>query len=137
MTTNQEPTIQWEQALMKNWKGCASVRITVEQIQPGDIILAQYTRPTTEDSPPPEYTDSTAIFVVLEKPEQTFPNDFHALQIATLSPTGQLLGSVSYGTTTLPKGAKLWLLGSSIGERVSDARWLELSLNESDNSINE
>lgn len=137
MITEQKAPSQWKQALVENWKGCAPVRMTLEQIQPGDVILAQYTRPRTEDSPPLKYTDSTGIFVVLEKQEKTFPNDFHALQIATLSTAGQLLGSVSWGTTTLPEGAILWLLGSCRGERVSDARWRELSLNETDNPINE
>ena len=97
---------------MENWKGCASARINLEQAQPGDVILAQYTRPREEDSPPPEYTDSAAFFIVLEKPNKNFPSDFPALQIATLSPAGELLGSVSWGTTTLPEGAELWLLGS-------------------------
>ncbi len=88
MITDRKSTSLWQQALVENWKGCASVRITLEQAQPGDVILAQYTRPQQEDSPPPEYTDSAAIFIVLEKPDKNFPSDFPALQIATLSPAG-------------------------------------------------
>ena len=129
MITEQKPTSQWQQALVQNWKGCAAVRITLDQTQPGDVILAQYTRPREEDSPPPEYTDSLEIFIVLEKPAEKYPRDCHALRIAQLSLAGEILGSVSWGTTSLPEGAQLWLLGSSNGTRIPNARWLELSGN--------
>jgi hypothetical protein len=130
MTNEQIPTENWQQALAAGWKGCASVRMTLEQAQQGDVILAQYTRPREEDSPPPNYTDSIEIFVILEKPNEKFPRDCRALRIAQLSATGQLLGSVSWGTSTVPEGAELWLLGSCTGTGVQDARWSELSRNE-------
>ena len=126
----QIPTEKWQQALVAGWKGCASVPMTLEQAQQGDVILAQYTRPRQEDSPPPNLRDSIEIFVMLEKPNEKFPRDCRALRIAQLSATGQLLSSVSWGTSTLPEGAELWLLGSCSGTRVSDARWSELSRNE-------
>ncbi len=129
MITEQKPTSQWQQALVENWKGCASVRTTLEQIQPGDVVLAQYTRPGKEDSPPTEYTDSKTIFAVLQKPSESSGRDIPALEIVRFSPAGELLGSVSWGITTLPQGATLWLLGSCSGARMPDARWLELSLN--------
>jgi hypothetical protein len=134
MITEQKSTSQWQPALEKHWKGCAAVRITLEQTQPGDVIFAKYDRPAEEDSPPREYRDSTAIFVVLKKHDES-ARDIPAMEIARLSHTGDLLGSMSWGTTTLPKGAKFWLLGSCCGERVSNARWVELSLNESNNPI--
>jgi len=122
MITEQKSTGQWQQALVENWKGCAALRITLEQAEPGDIILAQYTRPREEDCPPPEYTDSLEIFIMLEKSGEKYPGDCRALRIAQLSPTGEVLGSVSWGTTSLPEGAQLWLLGSSDGTRIPDAR---------------
>jgi hypothetical protein len=128
MITEQKSTSQWQQALVENWKGCASVRITLEQIRPGDVILAQYTRPRRADSPPPEYIDSKTIFVVLHRPGESCGRDITALEIVRLSPVGELLGSMSWGITTLPEGSTLWLLGSSSGARIPDARWLELSL---------
>ena len=130
MKSEQKPSEKWQQALIGLWKGCASVPMTLEQAQQGDVILAQYTRPRQEDSPPPNFRDSIEIFVMLEKPNEKFPRDCRALRIAQLSATGQLLSSVSWGTSTLPEGAELWLLGSCSGTRVSDARWSELSRNE-------
>lgn len=132
MTNEPKFTEQWQQALVAGWKGCAPVSTTLEQTQPGDVILARYTRPREEDSPPPEYTDSIEIFVVLEKPNEKFPRDCRAMRIAQLSATGQPLGSISWGTTTVPEGAELWLLGSCSGTRVSDARLSELSRDEDD-----
>ena len=75
------------------------------------------------------------IFIMLEKPDEKFVRDFRALRIARLSATGEVLGSVSWGATSLPEGAKLWLLGSCSGARIPDARWLELSRNVSDGDL--
>jgi hypothetical protein len=114
----QELTEEWRQALEKWWCGCSWVRMTWEQAQPGDVILAEYTQPELEDGPPLDQLDTTAIFVMLEKPTEKFPRSCHTMQIALMGPTGEIMGSVSYGTFTLPDGAKLWLLGSCKGARI-------------------
>jgi hypothetical protein len=130
MITQQKPTEEWQQSLVAGWKGCASVSITLKQAQPGDVILARYTRPDNEDSPPREYMDSAVIFIMLSAPEENSARHIPALEIARFSDTGELLGSVSWGITSLPEGTELWLLGVCNGIRLPDARWLELSLND-------